>query len=350
MRPGVVGLALLAAGLCAALAGETLRSAAKSRNVADAVRVALDALPPAQRANATIPFDDDERKNWHFVPRDRRGVLLKDMDDAGRRATHSLLRELLSTRGYLTATTIMSRDEELLRIEQGSGPVRDPLRYALATFGAPGETAPWGVRFEGHHLSLNFTFAGDGVAVTPLFLGANPAEVRDGSRAGLAPLAEPERLGHAVIRSLDAERRKAACISSAAPADILLGPGLPAVLPSTEGVAVSSLEPAAQDLVRAFVDAVAGTVDPALDPEPRRAAADDLRFAFAGDPAPGKGCYFRVWCERWAMELDDVQNGANHVHLVWRDAHDDFGARLISEHRGRSHDHGDHEHDDGDHR
>lgn len=299
-----------------------------------AVRGALSVLRPEARAVASMRFDDAERMNWHFVPRERRGLSLKAMTADERRATHALLREVLSPRGYLTATSIVSLAGELRRIENGSGPTRDPLLYFLTVFGEPGPDGPWGVRFEGHHLSLNFTFDGDRASVTPLFLGANPAEVKDGDRAGLAPLAETEDLGHRLIASLAPEQRKAASFSNDAPGDILLGPGIPAVLPPTEGIAVAALDPTTQiPIVRSLVRSVTDVVAAPLDPDRARADATDLRFAFAGSGRIGEAWYLRVWCERWAIELDDVQNGANHVHLVWRDAADEFGARMIAEHR-----------------
>jgi hypothetical protein len=72
-------------------------------------------------------------------------------------------------------------------MERGSI-VRDPELYNVAIFGTPGKGA-WGWKFEGHHLSTNFTIVGDRpVVFSPAFMGANPAIVRDGPRRGLRPL------------------------------------------------------------------------------------------------------------------------------------------------------------------
>lgn len=53
-------------------------------------------------------------------------------------------------------------------------------QYAIAIFGQPGNDT-WGLRFEGHHVSINLTFVLDGahwqVHGTPLFTGAFPAIV-----------------------------------------------------------------------------------------------------------------------------------------------------------------------------
>jgi hypothetical protein len=60
----------------------------------------LNALgPPLQRA-ALFPFDSKERRNWHYIPKERRGVPLKAMNEAQRQAAMKLLRAALSERGY----------------------------------------------------------------------------------------------------------------------------------------------------------------------------------------------------------------------------------------------------------
>jgi hypothetical protein len=37
------------------------------------------------------------------------------------------------------------------------------------------------------------------------------------------------------------------------------------------------------------------------------------------------------------LELDNTQDGANHVHALWRDPDDDFAARWLAEHHAREH-------------
>jgi hypothetical protein len=37
------------------------------------------------------------------------------------------------------------------------------------------------------------------------------------------------------------------------------------------------------------------------------------------------------------LEYDNVQNGANHVHCVWRDFDGDFGRDVLVEHRKEAH-------------
>ena len=104
----------------------------------------------------------------------------------------------LSNRGYAKAVSIMSLDAVLKVLEEGkaNAPVRDPDNYYVSIFGNPGVDATWGWRFEGHHLSLNYTLSGDAdPSMTPSFFGTNPAEVRTGPRTGTRVLAARRRSG-----------------------------------------------------------------------------------------------------------------------------------------------------------
>ena len=108
------------------------------------------------------------------------------MNPAQQALAHAFLASGLSSRGYQQANTIMSMDSILKEMESGRGPLRDPNNYAFSVFGTPAEHGTWGWRFEGHHVSVNFTIV-DGRAVAgPVFFGSNPAEVLQGPRKACA--------------------------------------------------------------------------------------------------------------------------------------------------------------------
>ncbi|MHC5539530.1 DUF3500 domain-containing protein, partial [Singulisphaera rosea] len=177
---GVVGLALWAN----AYVDQT------ANRMSTAANRLLAALDKSQTAKLSFEFGSPERLNWHFIPRPRKGLPIKEMTPAQQSLAFGLLHTGLGASGYLKATTIMSLEQILLDLEKGSGPVRDPELYFFTIFGTPGETGRWGWRIEGHHLSLNFTLDGGKiVSATPAFFGANPAEVRQGPRQGLRTLA-----------------------------------------------------------------------------------------------------------------------------------------------------------------
>ena len=117
----------------------------------------LAALRPEQRGQAQLRLDDRERTNWHFVPRSRKGLPFKSMTPEQRQLAERLVASGLSRRGHDTAVTIIGLETVLAETD---GPTRDPQLYYLTIFGEPGAGQPWGWRFEGHHLSLNFTSPG----------------------------------------------------------------------------------------------------------------------------------------------------------------------------------------------
>ena len=124
------------------------------------------------------------------------------------------------------ARDVLRLEGVLRQLETFGGFTRDPDNYAVTIFGAPEQPAPWGWRFEGHHLSLNFTVApGRAIAVTPAFFGANPAEVPSGPLEGLRVLQAEQDLGLALAGGLDPGQRARATIAAESLGDIVSGPG-----------------------------------------------------------------------------------------------------------------------------
>lgn len=119
--------------------------------MADAANNLLNALSPEQQAKATFAMTDNERFDWHFIPKPRKGLPFKEMSAAQQKLAHGLLNSGLSQHGYAKAVTIMSLEQILRDLEQQS-PKRDPELYYFSIFGKPGATEAWGWRVEGHHL------------------------------------------------------------------------------------------------------------------------------------------------------------------------------------------------------
>ncbi len=119
----------------------------------------LDSLSPDQKAKASFPFESDERLRWHFIPNEtfpRKGLMIKDMNEAQRRLAHDLLRSGLSARGYLKVTSIIELEDILKAIETGGKLARNKEEYLFSIFGTPAAKGRWGWRVEGHHVSLRF--------------------------------------------------------------------------------------------------------------------------------------------------------------------------------------------------
>ena len=319
----------LVALVLAPLAGGRLDARAReSDTMARAANALLAALSSDQRAKAAFAFADAERINWHFIPRERLGLPLKEMTPPQRTLAMRLLETALSQRGYLAATTII--ELELVLRELGGDPaMRDPERYFVSVFGTPG-TAPWGWRFEGHHLSLNFTITTGGVlSWAPSFFGANPAVVRSGSRQGLRALATEEDVGRELVTALDSAQRARAIISADAPREIVTGNSLTVAPLSPVGIAIADLRPAQAATLRRVIEAYLSKMSDELA-TPRRAALQrsdlsQVTFAWAGPIGVGQPHYYRVQGPSFLIEFDNTQNNANHVHSVWRDFGGEFG-------------------------
>ncbi|HEX6059070.1 MAG TPA: DUF3500 domain-containing protein [Gemmatimonadaceae bacterium] len=296
----------------------------------------LASLSVAQRSKATFAFEDAERLDWHFVPRARRGLPLKEMSAEQRGLARGMLRAGLSRRGYLTASTII--DLELVLREMGeSSTFRDPDLYYFSIFGTPSRAAPWGFRAEGHHLSLNFTLLRDTlIATAPAFFGANPAEVRRGARRGLRALADEEDLGRELVLSFDERQRARAVISAVAPRDIVTGNARSVEPLSPTGIRVTELRPEQAAILLRLLEVYLGRMAEPLAAR-RRASLErtdfaELAFAWAGSTRRGEAHYYRIQGPSFLVEYDNTQNGANHIHTVWRDFDGDFGRDLLREH------------------
>ncbi len=296
----------------------------------------LEVLTPDQRAAAHFSFQDQERFNWHFIPRERRGLSLGELTDEQRERTSTLLESGLSQEGYLKASTIM--ELELVLRELGGNPdVRDPDLYYVSIFGEPGGSAPWGWRFEGHHLSLNFTVVdGAPVAWAPAFFGANPAQVREGSREGLRPLAAEEDLARSLVRSLSPEQQDVAVVDTETPRDIITGNALQVDPLSPAGISVAELSSQQVDQLVLLLDEYLSRMADDLARERREriqaSGLSEVGFVWAGSLQPGEPHYYRIQGPTFLVEYDNTQNEANHIHSVWRDFDGDFGRDLLREH------------------
>jgi hypothetical protein len=309
----------------------------------DAAKHFLASLPPDQKARATFAFTDEERFNWHFIPRVRKGLAFREMAPGPRQLAHALLAAGLSQQGVIKADTVMSLDQVLKEIEVNPVNERDPEKYYFSIFGEPSETGTWAYRVEGHHLALNFTIVKGHVASTPSFFGANPAEVRGTSRDGLRTLAREEDLGRALVKSLTDPQRTIAIVDKEAYKDIItMASRKAAIEGKPSGLPFAKLTPKQRELLENLVAEYANDFPPTIAEarmEQFKKSESGLYFAWAGGIEKGDPHYYRIQTPSFLIEYDDTQNNANHIHSVWRDYEGDFGTDLLGEHYQSSHKH-----------
>ena len=322
-------------------------TAATAEGMRESADLLLAALPPATREKISRPFDDRDRLDWHYTPHSRNGVALKGLDSRGRNAVHDLLRKALSATGYRKVVNIIEL-ELVLREMETFGLMRDPERYHLTIYGTPSRTHAWGWRFEGHHLSLNFTLAGDRLVVdTPSFFGANPANVAQGAKAGLRVLGAEEDEARALLHSLSDAQRREAVFDERTYGDIVTTNAEKVDPLATIGIASAKLSESQRAQLVKLIEVYARTFEPALA-EARMTRVRDggieiIRFGWAGATELGRQHYYRVQGPQFLIEYDASQDRGNHVHTVWRDFNGDFGRDLLGQHyqdtKGTAHRH-----------
>ena len=317
---------------------------AQNTNIASKADEFLTLLHDSLNAKVRYNFEDEERYNWHFVPRERNGLSFNDMNDKQRAAALALLKASLSEQGYQKASNIMALENILREVENrpADDKYRDPLNYYITIFGNPDEKNVWGWRLEGHHISINFSsLDGQIVSSTPTFWGSNPAVVRSGRYTGRQVLKQESDLGFTLVNSFDMKQMKNAVISNKAPADIITGNQRTAQLEETRGLPFPDMTDQQKklfmQLLNVYVKNYQLGFSRRLMEKIEKAGIDSLSFAWAGSLQPGAGHYYRIQGPMLLIEFDNTQNNANHIHTVVRDLTNDFAEDILKEHYEKEH-------------
>jgi len=303
----------------------------------------LGSLNADQKKQATYAMTDAERENWNFVPIERHGLPFKKMSTEQNALGLALLRTGLSHTGVARANAVMQLEFVLKELENDKPPGRrDPTNYFVTVFGEPAADKSWGWRFEGHHLSFNFTIVdGKHVFFAPSFIGSNPAEVRQGPRKGERVLGEEEDLGLALINSLDPAQRKTAIFADEALKEIVTTNKKRVEPLSPSGIAAAQLKPAQREQLIAVVKFYLNRARPELADEmfARISAAglEKISFGWAGGLDRTKQTYYRIQGPTFLIEFDNSQGNGNHIHTTVRDLKSDFGSDLLADHYAKDH-------------
>jgi hypothetical protein len=319
-------------------------SSETARRMAEAATIFLASLAAEQRTRAVFPVESEERFNWHYVPRERKGISFKEMESSQQKLAHRLIATGLSANGYSTAMAIMSLETILKEIEGPSRRFeRDPDLYSLTLFGMPGDRSPWGWRFEGHHISLNFLLLGRRqVASAPNFFGANPAEVPQGyPLSGFRALPAEEDLARQLLASLKNTQRVKGIIDGEAPADILTKAEAHVKVDAPVGLSASEMNLGQQriltDLILTYVNRMPEDVAHRQMERIEKDGRKYIHFAWAGQEERARPHYYRLHGPSFLVEYDNTQNDANHIHSVWRDLRNDWGEDLLRRHYRETH-------------
>lgn len=305
-----------------------------------AAELLITSLREEQKSKALFSFEVEERFNFQFTPVPRKGLRFDELEKVQQAQLISLLKSVLSEEGYQKARNIMSL-ELILRIIENRPPNdarRHPEQYFISIFGKPDTEKPWGWRFEGHHMSLNFTSVDKQLSITPSFMGSNPGIVPDNieGKAGWEVLDKEQNLARAFVKSLsDADKEKTILLESA-PDEILTGIERKVKEMPIEGLSYAEMTEAHKLKFLELLDVYLGNMVPKIASTQlakiKKAGFDKLHFLWGGGIEKGEAHYYRIHGPTVLIEYDNIQTNANHVHTVLRDLTDDFGDDLLSKH------------------
>jgi hypothetical protein len=312
--------------------------------VVAAANAFLATLGGAQRTAATFAFNSPQRTGWSNLPSpifQRKGLRLGDLTPQQRSAALALMSAALSREGYQKVTDIMNGDEVLRNSRGGrtggrpggaGGGVRfGSDEYYIALLGEPSATAPWLIQFGGHHLAINVTVVGPSQVMTPSLPAAQPARYTLNGQT-VRPLGDENDKAFALINALDASQQKQAILAYRV-SDLVLGPGEDGKTIQPEGIVASALNPTQQDMLLDVAHEWVGI----LNDEAASAKMAELRanlprthFAWSGDTKNGGLAYYRIQGPTVVIEYAPQQGDLDHIHTIYRDPTNDYGARLAA--------------------
>jgi hypothetical protein len=337
MKPTLLLFTLMAAAY-ASCQSNTVRS---NNTMSVAATNFLQSLSASQKQKLEFKFDEEERYNWHYIPRDRKGIPLKELNTTQYKAAMDFLHTAQSDPGFQKTTAVIKLETVLREVEgrPADDSYRDPGNYSFSIFGNPATDKIWGWRLEGHHISFNFSTEDNKlISATPGFIGSNPAVVLSGPQKGLEILKDETELGFNLLRSLNASQKEKAIFTKNAPGDIITASSRKAMIQNPQGILYSELNTEQKklfiQLLSLYIHRYKAAFASQMMQEVESAGLNNLRFAWAGDEQPGVGHphYYRIQGPTIIIEYDNTQNNANHIHTVIRDLKNDFGGDQLLEH------------------
>jgi hypothetical protein len=315
--------------------------ATAAREMRDAAGTFVNSLSSEQKQQGMFEYMDGERIFWYYPPLKRHGLLLNNMDHNQQELAYSLMQTGLSEEAGKQARLIMNHELILGPLEVENNRVtypRDPLLYSWTIFGDPAGSDPWGWRVEGHHVSLHYSIWQDRVlSMTPFFFGANPARVPKGAQEGMRILSNRQDLAFELMNSMDKNQLSKAIIYDDAPSDILTFNSSQVSLPKEEGLSATQMSGAQKEVLTGLISEYVTRIRPDLAQERldyilNDGGIDRIHIAWGGPVDMGQPHYYRLHGGKFVVEYDNRQDGANHIHSVWRDVANDFAGDVLREH------------------
>jgi hypothetical protein len=283
--------------------------------------------------------DTTQRQRWSNLPEglfERAGLMWGNISETRQNAWLALMQATLSAEGYNRIMAEWNADDALVT-NGGGGPGGGQLQYGkqyywIALIGTPSETDPWQWQWGGHHVTVNATIVGPNIALTPSFIGVQPGTYTDANGTTVRPLGDIEDEAFALINSLDATQQQTAILGSSS-IDLVLGPGQDNKTIQAEGLPASQMNAEQQAAFLKLIGHYTGLANEATAAAriaEVQSTLDQTYLAWYGPTTQGSAAYFRVTGPTIVIEYSPQQmggNAANHVHGIYRDPTNDYGAK-----------------------
>lgn len=335
----------VAAGTAGTTAATTVSGAVSgdtSPKVVAAANAFLTTLDVTQKAAVLFDWSNSVQKTrWSNLPEglyQRAGLMWGNLTDPQKQAWLNLMSTTLSKEGYTRVINEWNADDALTSGGGGGGPGN--LKYGkqyywVAIIGTPSMTTPWQWQWGGHHVTVNATVAGSSIALTPSFIGVQPATYKDANGTTIRPLGDIDDTASALLNSLDASQKAKAVLGTNS-IDLVLGPGQDNKKIASEGLPASAMTTEQQNMLMKLI----GYYGNLLNEEDAAARMADLKshlnetyFAWYGSTTTPNTGYFRVSGPTIVFEYSPQSMGGNsaeHIHGIYRDPTNDYGTAIVT--------------------
>lgn len=314
--------------------------------VRTAAKAFLGGLTDEQRGRTVFPVDDLEWRRWdnRHSPK-RQGVGFHEMSESQRALAFAMLQQSLSAKGLKKTQDIMKLNGTLAELANNFKEYGEWL-YWITVMGTPSEKEPWGWQLDGHHAVINYFVLGDQVVMSPVFMGSEPIEAKQGKFKGTIVMQDEQNKGLALIKMLTPEQQSQAIVMNKKDGNNNLTEAYKDnVVLDYAGIPASKLDAVQKQSLLALIQEYVGNM---REPHAKVRMSeveehlDKTYFAWIGGTTKESVYYYRIHSPVILIEFDHQRRVApfrtteparDHIHTVIRTPNgNDYGKDLLRQH------------------
>ena len=343
-------------------AEEATVASGMNADIVAAANAFVATLTDEEKAAGIFDFSDmEQRQRWSNFPEGlftRDGLMWGNLTEASQDAWLALMQATMSESGYTQVMGEWAADQALADGQGGQGgggggtppdggtggppnggnggpggqQMLGAQYYWVALIGEPSDTTPWQWQWGGHHVTVNATIVGDNIALTPSFIGIQPAVFTDANGVEQEPLGPISDAAFALVNALNDDQKQQAILGDTY-IDLVLGPGQDGKVLQPEGLLLSDMDADQQQLATNLISFYTGLVNDThavARLEQVTSLFDQTYFVWYGPTEVGSASYFRVAGPTIVIEFSPQGmggNAADHIHGIYRDPSNDYGVQ-----------------------